>query len=626
MADIAKAYVQIIPSAEGIKGSLESALGSEASNAGTSAGMLFSNKMGLAMGAAKIGASAVAATGVAVAAATTAMVKGTASVAEYGDNIDKMSQKMGISAQAYQEWDAIMQHSGTNIDALKPSFKTLAQQAQKGGEAFQKLGISEAEVKSLSQEDLFARVISGLQQMEEGTERTAITSQLLGRGATELGALLNTSAEDTEAMRQRLHELGGVMSDESVKASAKFQDTLQDMGTGFDSLKRNMLSEFLPSITQVMDGMTSIFTGDRTAGLESMTAGIKDFVTNLTTVLPDFLNVAAQIVTALGDGIVQNLPALTDAIINVIGQLGNMIIQNLPMLLETGIQIILTLANSISQALPDLIPTIVSVVLEIVQVLIENIPLLAEAAIQLITGLALGLINALPVLIEKAPEIIMTLVNTLIQGLPQLIQASLQMIQTLAQGITQNLPQIIETGIRVVLSLVAGLLQALPDIVSTSLQLIGSIRETFMSINWLELGLNIIKGIINGIVSGAGKLVSAIKGMAAKALEAAKSAFKVGSPSRLFRDEIGEMLGLGVVEGIKDTTSPVERAINNLSDASIGKFNAANQLRFGNNYQTAEVAFAGAGNITVPVYIGNTKMGQAVATANQMNKYRSGGR
>ena len=626
MADIAKAYVQIIPSAEGIKGSLESALGSEASNAGTSAGMLFSNKMGLAMGAAKIGASAVAATGVAVAAATTAMVKGTASVAEYGDNIDKMSQKMGISAQAYQEWDAIMQHSGTNIDALKPSFKTLAQQAQKGGEAFQKLGISEAEVKSLSQEDLFARVISGLQQMEEGTERTAITSQLLGRGATELGALLNTSAEDTEAMRQRLHELGGVMSDESVKASAKFQDTLQDMGTGFDSLKRNMLSDFLPSITQVMDGMTSIFTGDRTAGLESMTEGIKGFVTNLTTVLPDFLNVAAQIVTALGDGIVQNLPALTDAIINVIGQLGNMIIQNLPMLLETGIQIILTLANSISQALPDLIPTIVSVVLEIVQVLIENIPLLAEAAIQLITGLALGLINALPVLIEKAPEIIMTLVNTLIQGLPQLIQASLQMIQTLAQGITQNLPQIIETGIRVVLSLVAGLLQALPDIVSTSLQLIGSIRETFMSINWLELGLNIIKGIINGIVSGAGKLVSAIKGMAAKAFEAAKSAFKVGSPSRLFRDEIGEMLGLGVVEGIKDTTSPVERAINNLSDASIGKFNAANQLRFGNNYQTAEVAFAGAGNITVPVYIGNTKMGQAVATANQMNKYRSGGR
>ena len=148
MADIGKAYVQIIPSAEGIKGSLEQALGGEASNAGTNAGMLFSNKMGLAIGAAKVGAAAVAATGAAVVAATGAMVKGTASVAQYGDNIDKMSQKMGISAQAYQEWDAIMQHSGTSIDALKPSFKTLAQQAQKGGEAFTRLGISEAEVRT----------------------------------------------------------------------------------------------------------------------------------------------------------------------------------------------------------------------------------------------------------------------------------------------------------------------------------------------------------------------------------------------------------------------------------------------------------------------------------------------
>lgn len=626
MADIAKAYVQIIPSAEGIKGQLTQALGGEASSAGTNAGLAFSNKMGVALGAAKIGAAAVAATGAAVVATTGAFVKGAGEVASYGDNIDKMSQKMGISAQAYQEWDAIMQHSGTSIEALKPSMKTLAQQAQKGNEAFTKLGISEAEVKTLSQEDLFAKVITGLQQMEAGTERTAITSQLLGRGATELGALLNTSAADTEAMRQRLHELGGVMSDDAVKASAKFQDTLQDMGTGFDSLKRNMLSEFLPSITQVMEGMTNIFTGDTESGLAKMSEGIKGVVTNITEALPEFLNVAAQIITALGEGLVQNLPALTEAVINVIGQLGGMIIQNLSMLLETGLQIILTLANSISQALPTLIPTIVSVILEIVTILLDNIDLIIDAGIQLITGLAMGLINALPVLLEKAPEIIMALVNAIIENLPKLIEASLQMIQTLAQGLTQNAPQLIENGIMLVVQVVSGLLQALPDIISASLQLTGSIIETFMSINWLELGLNIIKGIIQGIMSGAAELVNAIKGLATKALEAAKSAFKVGSPSRLFRDEIGEMIGLGVVEGIKDTTSPVENAISNLSDLSIGKFNAANQLSFGQGYQTAELAPAGFGDITVPVYIGNQKFGQAVVNANQINKYRSGGR
>ena len=53
--------------------------------------------------AATVGAAAVAAVGTAAIAAGTALAKGTGDVAAYGDNIDKMSQKMGISAQAYQE-------------------------------------------------------------------------------------------------------------------------------------------------------------------------------------------------------------------------------------------------------------------------------------------------------------------------------------------------------------------------------------------------------------------------------------------------------------------------------------------------------------------------------------------
>ena len=131
----------------------------------------FGGKLKTALGTAgKVGAAAVGAIATGTAAATTAMIAGAKQTAAYGDNIDKMSQKMGISAEAYQEWDAIMQHSGTSIEALKPSMKTLAQQAEKGSDAFQKLGISEEEVANLSQEDLFSRVISGLQGMEEGTD------------------------------------------------------------------------------------------------------------------------------------------------------------------------------------------------------------------------------------------------------------------------------------------------------------------------------------------------------------------------------------------------------------------------------------------------------------------------
>ena len=396
--------------------------------------------------AAAVGAAAVSAVGSAAIAAGTSLVKSTGDVAAYGDNIDKMSQKMGISAQAYQEWDAIMQHSGTSIDALKPSMKTLAMQAEKGSDAFQKLGISEEEVASLSQEDLFAKVITGLQGMEEGTERTYITSQLLGRGATELGALLNTSAEETQKMRDRVHELGGVMSDDAVKASAQFQDTLQDMSTGFDSLKRNMLSEFLPAITDVMDGLTNLFTGDYDAGIEQISEGIGQVIDKLSEMLPKILEVGKNILLTLGDAIIQNLPVIIPALADLVMGISQSIIDNLPMLVSTGLQIILQLANSIAQALPTLIPTIVDVVLQIVNTLVDNVDLMVDAAIAMITGLTVGIINSLPILIEKSPEIIIAIVDALVENFPKIAEAAFNLIVVFATALIDNIPEIVNAN------------------------------------------------------------------------------------------------------------------------------------------------------------------------------------
>lgn len=186
-------------------------------------------------------------------------------LAEYGDHIDKNSQKLGISATAYQEWDAILQHSGTSIDSFGAAFKTLSNAAADGSKAttaaFEKLGLSIQDVQNMSKEDLFATVISRLQQMEDGTERTAIGADLLGRGIMELGPLLNTSAEDTEAMRQAVHDLGGVMSDTAVKAAARFQDSLQDMGTAASGLGRQLFSALLPAASSAFDGLAEIFKG-----------------------------------------------------------------------------------------------------------------------------------------------------------------------------------------------------------------------------------------------------------------------------------------------------------------------------------------------------------------------------
>lgn len=225
-------------------------------------------------GYAAVGVKSLAAVGTAAAGAGAALFSAVGKVASAGDNIDKMSQKLGMSATAYQEWDAIMRHSGTTIDVMQSSMKTLASAAETSKDAFNELGLSQEKIASLSQEKLFAETIKALQNVEDDTRRTYLAGQLLGRGATELGALLNTSAKDTEKMRRAVHRLGGVLSDDAVKASAKYQDSLQDMQTAAKGLLRGAMAKAMPSITKAFQKLGKYISGPEGKKIQTQIAGI----------------------------------------------------------------------------------------------------------------------------------------------------------------------------------------------------------------------------------------------------------------------------------------------------------------------------------------------------------------
>jgi phage-related protein len=348
--------------------------------------------------------------------------------AEYGDSIDKMSQKIGISAEAYQEWDAVMQHSGTSISTLQGSMRTLVKQAEKGSEAFKQLGISEQEVAELSKEDLFGRVIEGLQGMEEGSERTALAQQLLGRGAMEYGALLNTSAEATQEMKDRVHELNGVMSNESIQASAAFQDQLQDMNTALDGLKRNITNEFLPSITTVMSGLTDIFSGDYDEGVNRISEGIDAIVDRFNELPSRMSEVGKNIIGALGEAIVQNTPDLLSVGADTIEFLLTSLIDNANNLVDGAFTIVETLAQGISDNLPVLVPSAVDAVISIGETLLDNIDTIIDVAGKLIEGLAKGLIEATPALVGRIPEIIGSIATGLYNGVTTLVETAQNMV------------------------------------------------------------------------------------------------------------------------------------------------------------------------------------------------------
>lgn len=195
-------------------------------------------------------------------AAVAGVYKFATGTAETADNIDKMSQKIGISRQAYQEWDYICSQCGVDVDVFKNGVKTLTTQmdAAAGGsetaqETFKALGLTweDGNGKLKSQEQMMEEAITALAGMEDGTERARLAQELFGKAGLELAPVLNSGVDGVEELRARCHELGLVMSDETIDAGVKLGDTIADVKDTFGAITDRLGAEFMPIIQAMAD-------------------------------------------------------------------------------------------------------------------------------------------------------------------------------------------------------------------------------------------------------------------------------------------------------------------------------------------------------------------------------------
>ena len=236
-----------------------------------------------------------------------------------------------------------------------------------------------------------------------------------------------------------------------------------------------------------------------------------------------------EIISNFGAGITAALPGLISSGATLILGLMNAITANLPSLISVGASIIATLVSSLGAQLPQLIPVAVQMILTLVESLISNLPQLITSGLQLMEGLAQGIANAIPQVAAKAPVIIGKLASTIIT----------------------NLPKIIQTGVKIIAQLAVGLVQGIPALLGKIPSMISQIKNAFTSVNWGSVGMNIISGIASGISSAVGSLISAATSAASSALDAIKSKLGIHSPSRVFRDQVGKMMALGMGIGFE---------------------------------------------------------------------------
>lgn len=224
-----------------------------------------------------------------------------------GDRIDKTSQKLGLSRQAFQEWDYILSQNGASVDSLGVAMKTLTNKIGSGSDAITALGLDLKEVQSMSTEDAFSEIVTAFQKLPDGATKSALAIEMFGKQGQELMPLLNGTAEGTEALRKKFHDLGLEMTDEQVDAAVNYTDAMDTLTRTFDAIKQTIGAALLPKLTEWATALANVagklLRAYKDDGLLGVFTELDTMLGNLTTYLRDTGNPVFQLFADIIDGI-----------------------------------------------------------------------------------------------------------------------------------------------------------------------------------------------------------------------------------------------------------------------------------------------------------------------------------
>lgn len=567
---LGKAYVQIIPSAKGISGAIKSALGNAPDQAGAATGQ--------SMGSSLVGKfkAVIAAAGLGV-AFSKALTEGAALEQSIGgvetlfkDSADTIKQyaaeaykTAGVSANSYME--QVTSFSASLLQSLDGDTAEAAEYANR------------ALVDMSDNANKMGTDIESIQYAYQGFAKanyTMLDNLKLGYGGTkeEMARLIKEASEMTGIQE----ELGVTVDASSmsfgnvVNAISVMQKSLGIAGTTADEAATT-LSGSLAS----MKAAFSNVLGNLTLGQDITPAlnGLADTVTTFLVgnLLPAVWNILKALPSGLVTFVQSLIPQLAAALMQFVPQMQASITTGAPQLLVSAQQIVMQLCSGFETMWPQLIEQGGELLTNIINGITSYLPQVFQMALNIITSFVNTFIQNYPKYIQTGTELLMSLINGIREALPQMLVAAGEAIASMVSGLIQNLPQIIRSGFELVISLIQGIGNALPDIITAAGEVCSMLWDEIKNVDWLQLGKDIILGLIDGIGAMAGALWEAATNIARSALDAIKSFFGIASPSRVMRDEVGRWIPLGIAEGITDNMGSLKYAMSDVRDMVTGQ-------------------------------------------------------
>ena len=500
------------------------------------------------------------------------------------DNLQTLAVKTGITTEELQK----LQYAAGTVDvsvetvagAMGKLTKTMSSAASGSGaaaDAFAKLGVQVQNDDGTFRDrnQVFQEAIAALGQITDETERDATAMQIFGKSAMELNPLIEGGAEAFQALGDHAEEAGLILSGDALDSLAHLNDRFSVLKQTVSLAGQQFLAQFAEPITKVIDKVIGyvekLVDAFQTGGFAALGETVGEIAADIAETVNAYLPKVAEFATTL-------IMTLTESLI-----------QMLPAVVQSAVTIITTLAQGLADSLPELIPVAVNAILELVDTLTDpdNIGNLVDAAIAITLALANGLIDALPKLLEKAPIIIANLVTALVQNVPKLITSAFEIVTTLVKGIIDYLPELGKAAGEIIGTLLKGLAD--------------------LWVGFIDAGRQIVEGIWQGISGAADWLWSKITGFFNGIIDGVKQYLGIQSPSKVFADQVGKNMALGIGVGFENTMDKVERDM--MSSIAIPGADTTGTLG------TDAVSVSGGGmveEITIPVQVGDVELARVL--------------